>query len=91
MTSLATSDQSERLSASLLQALTLSGYVKPGSDAAVEDRVRRMVRRLRLTNEDADIMQQLHAAVRTLRFTPADVKRVEWGEISFRWEVAATP
>ena len=57
MTSLATSDQSERLSASLLQALTLSGYVKPGSDAAVEDRVRRMVRRLRLTNEDADIMQ----------------------------------
>ncbi|MBN8419337.1 MAG: hypothetical protein J0L73_10505 [Verrucomicrobia bacterium] len=41
--------------------------------------------------EDADIMQQLHAAVRTLRFTPAEVKRVEWGEISFRWEVAPTP
>ncbi len=57
ITSLATSDQSERLSASLLHALTLSGYVKPGSDAAVEDRVRRLVRRLRLTNEDADIMQ----------------------------------
>lgn len=54
---LATSDQSERLSASLLQALTMSGYVKPGTDAAVEDRVRRLVRRLRLTSDDADIMQ----------------------------------
>ncbi|WP_395733577.1 hypothetical protein [Prosthecobacter sp.] len=41
--------------------------------------------------EDAEIMQQLHAAIRTLRFTPSEVKRVEWGEISFRWEVAATP
>lgn len=41
--------------------------------------------------EDAEIMQQLHAAIRTLRFTPSEVKRVEWGEISFRWEVAAAP
>lgn len=41
--------------------------------------------------EDAEIMKQLHAAVRTLRFTPAEVKRVEWGEISFRWEAAAPP
>jgi TrmH family RNA methyltransferase len=55
--SLATSDQSERLSASLLQALTISGYVKPGSDAAVEDRVRRLIRRLRLTSEDSDVIQ----------------------------------
>ena len=41
--------------------------------------------------EDAEIMQQLHAAIRTLRFTHSEVKRVEWGEISFRWEGAATP
>jgi hypothetical protein len=41
--------------------------------------------------DDAEIMQQLHAAVRTLRFTPSDVKRVEWGEISFRWEVDGKP
>ncbi len=56
-TPLATSDESERLSASLLQALSVSGYIKPGADSAVEDRVRRLVRRLRLTSEDADIMQ----------------------------------
>ena len=41
--------------------------------------------------EDAEIMHQLHAAVVALRFTPSDVRRVEWGEISFRWEVAAAP
>jgi hypothetical protein len=41
--------------------------------------------------DDADIMQQLYAAVLALRFSPAEVKRVEWGEISFRWEAASTP
>lgn len=41
--------------------------------------------------DDAEVMQQLHDAVRALRFAPSEVKRVEWGEISFRWEVAATP
>ena len=41
--------------------------------------------------DDAGVMQQLHDAVVALRFTPAEARRVEWGEISFRWEVAATP
>jgi len=54
---LATSDESERLAASLMQALSISGYVKPGTDAAVEDRVRRLVRRMRLTSDDADLVQ----------------------------------
>jgi TrmH family RNA methyltransferase len=54
---LATSEESERLAASLMQALSISGYVKPGTDAAVEDRVRRLVRRMRLTSDDADLVQ----------------------------------
>jgi TrmH family RNA methyltransferase len=54
---LATSEESERLAASLIQALSMSGYVKSGTDAAVEDRVRRLVRRMRLTSDDADLMQ----------------------------------
>lgn len=41
--------------------------------------------------EDAGVMKQLHAAVSALRFAPSEVRRVEWGEISFRWEVAAAP
>ncbi len=40
---------------------------------------------------DVEIMQQLQSAIHMLRFTPSEIKRVEWGEISFRWEVAATP
>lgn len=38
--------------------------------------------------EDAAVMSQLHAAICGLRFAPSEIKRIEWGEISFRWEVA---
>lgn len=41
--------------------------------------------------DDVEIMQQLQSAIHMLRFTPSEIKRVEWGEISFRWGVAATP
>lgn len=41
--------------------------------------------------EDPGIMQQLHAAVTTLRFTPSSVRRMEWGEVSFRWEAVSAP
>ena len=51
-----------------------------------------IVTALPLSNvEDADIMQQLYAAVLALRFSPAEAKRVDWGEISFRWEADSTP
>ncbi|WP_395748221.1 hypothetical protein [Prosthecobacter sp.] len=41
--------------------------------------------------DDAEIMQQLHAAVLSLRFSPSDAKNVDWGEISFRWVEAPPP
>lgn len=41
--------------------------------------------------EDKVVMAQLQSALNTLRFAPSEVKRVEWGEISFRWEAAAQP
>ena len=41
--------------------------------------------------EDAEVMNQLHAAVVALRFTSADTHRVDWGEVSFRWEGGGTP
>ncbi len=41
--------------------------------------------------EDSGVMNELHAAVSALRFDPSDVRRLEWGEISFRWEVPANP
>lgn len=41
--------------------------------------------------EDAEVMRQLHAAVVALRFAPSELHRVDWGEISFRWEGGDTP
>lgn len=41
--------------------------------------------------EDEEVMKQLHDAVMSLRFAPSNVKRIEWGEVSFRWEVVQKP
>jgi TrmH family RNA methyltransferase len=51
----ATSGELERITALLLDTLHASGYVKPGAAAAMETRVRRMVRRLELPSSDAEI------------------------------------
>lgn len=40
------------------------------------------------STEDPAVMGQLHAAISGLRFAPSEIKRMEWGEVSFRWEVA---
>lgn len=52
-TQAATSGDLERLTAQLLELLDRSGYVKPRTAAATEDKVRRMMRRLQLNSEDA--------------------------------------
>jgi len=44
----------DRISDSLLDALQISGYVKPKLAASAELKIRRMVRRLHLTAEDAE-------------------------------------
>lgn len=41
--------------------------------------------------DEADVMKQLGDAVAALRFAPSEVRRIEWGEISFRWEAADKP
>jgi TrmH family RNA methyltransferase len=45
----------ERISAVLLEALHASGYVNPIAVTSTEERVRRMVRRLTLSSEDAEL------------------------------------
>lgn len=39
--------------------------------------------------DDPAVMDQLHAAICALHFEPSEIKRIEWGEVSFRWEEAA--
>ena len=45
----------ERISKVLLEALHLSGYVNPISVTSTEERVRRMVKRLNLSSDDAEL------------------------------------
>ena len=45
----------ERITAVLLEALRSSGYVKPRSTAPAEEKLRRLVRRLRLSSTDAEV------------------------------------
>jgi TrmH family RNA methyltransferase len=50
----ATAGEVEAITQRLLEALTLSGYVKPGATASTQEKIRRMVRRLALPAADAD-------------------------------------
>ena len=51
----ATAAQVERMTAMLFEALEASGYVKPRATVAAEEKLRRLVRRLNLPAEDADV------------------------------------
>src|SRR5207248_7336876 len=51
----ATAGDLERLSALLFDALRSSGYVKRGSEASTQEKVRRTVRRLHLEADDAEL------------------------------------
>jgi len=45
----------ERMTRALLDALKKSGYTKPGTEAATEEKMRRLVRRMQLSEEDAEL------------------------------------
>ena len=47
----------ERISSMLLDALRESGYLKPPSSLSSEDKIRRLVRRLEIPDEDAEVWQ----------------------------------
>jgi tRNA/rRNA methyltransferase len=51
----ATKGETERITAMLFDALRASGYVKPGTAAPTHEKLRRMVRRLRLQSGDTEV------------------------------------
>jgi TrmH family RNA methyltransferase len=53
---LATAGDAERITENLVTALRASGYVKPDGPASTEGRVRRLIRRLNLQSDDAELM-----------------------------------
>ena len=52
----ATSGDVERITASLFEALQKSGYVRSNADAFIEEKVRRLVRRLDIAGRDAPVL-----------------------------------
>jgi tRNA/rRNA methyltransferase len=52
----ANSDQAERLATALVAALLRSGYATPQSEAATLEKVRKLVRRMSLTSDDAELL-----------------------------------
>jgi TrmH family RNA methyltransferase len=54
---LAPSGDLERITQLLVESLKASGYIKRGSEMATEEKLRRLVRRLNLSSEDAEVMQ----------------------------------
>ena len=59
----ATSAQLERMTRALLDTLQAGGYVKPGSEAATEEKTRRMIRRMQLDPEDAETWTGMFAKI----------------------------
>jgi len=53
----ASAGELDRITETLLDALRASGYFEPGTPAAKEEKVRRMVRRLNLSSADAETWQ----------------------------------
>jgi tRNA/rRNA methyltransferase len=53
----APSSDVDRLTSILLDALRTSGYVKPASAAATEEKIRRFVRRLNVSPDDAHLLE----------------------------------
>jgi TrmH family RNA methyltransferase len=52
----ATGEELARMERALLEALRASGYTKPGTEAATEEKARRLIRRMSLSSEDADTL-----------------------------------
>jgi TrmH family RNA methyltransferase len=51
---LATAAELDRMERALLDALLASGYTKPGTEAATEEKARRLIRRMQLSSADAE-------------------------------------
>lgn len=54
----------ERMTAALLDALENSGYTKPGTESATEDKARRLLRRMNLNEADAELWTGMLAKMR---------------------------
>ncbi len=66
-TAQATAAELERLEHALLGALHASGYIKPGTEAATEEKARRLIRRMVLDSDDAEMWTGMLAKMQLKR------------------------
>jgi TrmH family RNA methyltransferase len=65
---LAAAGDLERITSEMLEALNLSGYIKPGADTSREEKIRRLIRRLSVDVNDAELLLgMLHKILWKLR------------------------
>jgi TrmH family RNA methyltransferase len=70
----ATAGQAEQITMAMLEALHMSGYVKPGTEAVCEKKVRRLMLRLKLESVDAEVfLGMMRQIIWKLRQTNAPV------------------
>lgn len=63
-TAQASGEELDRMEHALLEALAASGYTKPGTEAATQEKARRLIRRLNLTSADAETLTGMLAKMR---------------------------
>jgi TrmH family RNA methyltransferase len=63
----ATGQELDRMTRVLLEALSTSGYIKPGTEPATEEKTRRLIRRLSLNSSDAETLTGMLAKMRRNR------------------------
>jgi TrmH family RNA methyltransferase len=62
-----TGEELDRLTRVLAEALASGGYTKPGTEAATEEKARRLIRRLKLSSPDAETLTGMLAKMRRKR------------------------
>lgn len=62
----------EHLGTQLYEILDRSGYVNPGADESVEQGIRRLVRRMKISGKDADLLLGMVRQIRWKLDQPAD-------------------
>jgi TrmH family RNA methyltransferase len=73
----ATAGQAEQITMAVLEALHTSGYVKPGTDAVCEKKVRRLMLRLKLESMDGEVfLGMMRQIVWKLRQTDEPARQV---------------
>ena len=76
-----TAEELDRLTDVLSEALADSGYTKQGSRQSTTEKVRRLVRRLRLSSEDAVRLLQMEGELHKKVISQEEAIKAQWAQV----------